>query len=71
MLFGASVDICAHHHSGGWADGDWAASNKAICDWLHRGRPLARVAEVYREQLEDGPPLTGVTITIEETQDAA
>lgn len=40
--------MCSHHHQ---ANGeDWAATNRKICDWLHRGVLLQRLSLADRDE---------------------
>lgn len=40
----SDVELCSYHHFVPVGD-DWAASNRAMCDFLHRGIVLPRVTE--------------------------
>ncbi len=42
-------DLCPYHHSD--ADVNWAAGNRLMCDFFHRGRVPPRLPESQR--LED------------------
>lgn len=43
-----TTDLCAHHHRGG--DAGWAANNRAMCDFLHRGRMPPRLPREQRDE---------------------
>jgi hypothetical protein len=45
----ASVELCSHHHV---RDEDWAASNRIMCDFLHRGKEPARLPPSARETVD-------------------
>ncbi len=43
----AGSNLCAHHDA---AEIGWAASNRIMCDFLHRGRVPPRVGDVERDE---------------------
>jgi hypothetical protein len=42
-----AVHLCQHHHV---QDIGWAATNRIMCDFLHRGMPPLRVSAPERDQ---------------------
>ena len=43
-IYGSDA-LCAHHLS---TDTLWARNNRAVCEWLHRGRELPRLSPAER-----------------------
>ena len=59
----ASFELCPHHHV---RDEDWAASNRIMCDFLHRGKEPARLPGSAREpvEVERGDPTAEVVAAV-------
>jgi hypothetical protein len=43
---GGDANLCGHHHS--FPVSDWAAENRIMCDFIHRGIVPPRLAEAQR-----------------------
>jgi hypothetical protein len=45
---GLDASLCEYHSV---SDAGWAAGNRALCDFLHRGKPLARLPSDQRDDM--------------------
>jgi hypothetical protein len=64
---------CAYHVAAVTPEDNWAAANKVMCDFVHRGKALVRLAAIDRlepgEVLGEMPPPVEV-VAVAESYDA-
>lgn len=55
--FGTTDELCSYHGAAPSAveRDNWAEGNRAICDWLHRGRELIRLSLEERDDYTSAP----------------